>query len=35
MLALFEDFAMLRRQAGRDSGFATELLVNVLFQLIG
>ena len=32
MLALFEDFAM---QAGRDSGFATELLVNVLFQLIG
>ena len=34
MLALFEDSAMLRRQA-RDSGFATELLVNVLFQLFG
>jgi|SRR6516162_7760360 hypothetical protein len=31
MLALFEDFAMLRS----DSGFATELLVNVLFQFTG
>jgi hypothetical protein len=30
MLALFEDFAMLRS----DWGFAAELLVNVLFQLI-